>query len=126
MWNIEESFVKFFKNATKRYCCVLSNISTDYSFDYVDAVSRRVHMIHQIWFNRIILRIMPRSVTHRLRTFNKVQVMIDAGVSIRSTASAGKNPGSNTVLFAIADKRTTAVTLINAKRHSQLISLIFI
>ena len=45
-------------------------------------------------------------------------MMIDAGVSIRNTDGARKNPGSHTVLLAIADKWTTAVTLINAKKHS--------
>jgi len=38
-------------------------------------------------------------------------MMEDIGVDIRYTLSARKNPGSNTDLFALADERTTTVTL---------------
>lgn len=38
-------------------------------------------------------------------------MIIDIGVDIRLTLGARNNPGSNTVLYAVADERATAVTL---------------
>lgn len=42
---------------------------------------------------------------------DEVSMIIDIGVDIRLTLGARNNPGSNTVLYAVADERATAVTL---------------
>lgn len=47
----------------------------------------------------------------RLRRKNEVAMMVDAGVGIRYANSARKNPRGDTILYAVANEWTTAVTL---------------
>lgn len=55
-------------------------------------------------FHRLPLRVF-------LRFIDELYMIRDIGVGIRITLSARKNPGSNADLFAIADERTTTITL---------------
>lgn len=55
-------------------------------------------------FHRLFLHII-------LVWIDEAAKVVDIGVNIRHTLSARKNPGSNTDLYAVADERTTAVTL---------------